>query len=48
MTPVHVSRRFSCQGDSPLSGNCSSNGVSNAERVEMCPRPKLDSFLVLA
>jgi hypothetical protein len=35
-------------GDSSLSGNCNSNGMSNAERVETCTRLKLESFLVLA
>ena len=48
MTSMHVFRQFSCQGDSPLSGNCSSNGMSNAERVGTCTRLKLESFLVLA
>ena len=35
-------------GDSSLSGNCNSNGMSNAERVEILKRSKLESFLVLA
>lgn len=35
-------------GDSSLSGNCNSNGMSNTVRVETCTRSKLESFLALA